>query len=150
MKETAGPCLALSVLVLLAPELAWPAMYRCADPSGNVVFTDSPAQLANCQAVSLGTAPSQVSPERRPEQQSDSGGMTTPESLTPSPDPVAPITPTAPSPPTGPSLAPGMPQPMPNRPVAPAAGAAPPLVQAQDALQPAAEHPAVGLSLIHI
>src|SRR5689334_13310017 len=44
-------------LVCIAPRAGASGLYRCLDPSGIEIFTDSPAQLAACTAMQVGAAP---------------------------------------------------------------------------------------------
>lgn len=61
------------IATLITPSLLWAAMYRCSDASGSTIYTDSPAQLQQCTAVSPGNAqtvgPAFSAPpdQRRPE-----------------------------------------------------------------------------------
>lgn len=52
---------------LLTAHLAWPALYKCTDPSGATIFTDSPAQEKNCRIVSQNQPLAEVQPQRPPE-----------------------------------------------------------------------------------
>ena len=44
-------------LVCITPKTAASGLYRCLDPFGIEIFTDSPAQLAACTAMQVGAAP---------------------------------------------------------------------------------------------
>jgi hypothetical protein len=44
------------ILVCITSKVSASGLYRCLDPLGVEIFTDSPAQLAACTAVHVGTA----------------------------------------------------------------------------------------------
>ena len=66
MKCSVALCLALPLVAGLSDPLAWAITYRCVDPSGHVVFTDSPSQLSTCTVVHKGHPAEPAQPARQP------------------------------------------------------------------------------------
>lgn len=66
MKCSVALCLALPLVAGLSDPLAWALTYRCVDPSGHVVFTDSPSQLSTCTVVHKGHPAEPAQPARQP------------------------------------------------------------------------------------
>jgi hypothetical protein len=49
-------CFAMMVVLLTTSAVSRSEVYRCLHPSGEEIFTDSPAQLGACTAMSIDTA----------------------------------------------------------------------------------------------